>query len=1368
MPQRPDENLLGNIDDFDEESQESNPNGHFSEMDDQSSDNGSNRSSEHEIDVNELNRRPTPDGYVRCPNCWQTHFRSEVQMELHRRLCRSYYRNGLQLRVNNAIYGDVLGVNRHTRFNAVNGTGIPPIPPQRAESPPHPPPIAEPPPPRQQPQPENNANMNQPLNAGLFDNFIGFVEMADEAQNPNGYLDDDDRSTVDGDYNPDDEIEIIADEINAQPHAVVPGNAEMQPFDDTHWPCQCGRVFGTRRGIRNHFGHHRRQQRIDDGEDVAFPPAPPPPPAPPTRQLPQPEIEDRSVHDDELHDEGHIVDRNAQRHAAIPPIQPPAPPLPQPSQPENDDRSVHDDELHDEEGHIVDGINAQRHVEIQPIPNNHWPCEICERVFLSQNSMRGHLGNCRNRQRIANGEPVPPRRIRIPRVPRVPRAPRGPDLRANPHPRAFEAIDPPVLAEINARVHVPTDRLLEMAHSLSQPVFKTHWRYRARISSISLKLIDTIVHANNDNNIDLERRASMCLLILPGIMKEIEKGQKAKTSRTTVVNFLNDCDNDDDTIQAVASFADGVYRPLANRRPRQNNINHRDRLLKGAKKYTYEGRLSNAANCLSIVSDMDINAPIPEALSIEQFTEHIRHLFPPPSDHDNVTDDLPDDPLDLPDTPPATLEGEDVMYAIRRLGRGTAPGCSGWTNDLIRDVFLFCNAPTPEERKVIIIGRCNRIALFLNLMLSGKLESSIWNTTRAVLIPKDNEEWRPLGIGEVWYRLMAGTTLFNLTPELALALGELQLCVGVGDGAEIVARLISAANKHPDLCNINVDSKNAFNLFPRRLILRGIIRYCPTLLKVFLWKYKGSLPLFDSSGHNVGSCGKGTNQGDPFAMLFYAVGLQPILEAIRSRVMIHYEDLQRGDVAIPPQDRFDNVDENILNAAANRDSTEVFAFADDANVACKPQHANAVCNIVKDVFRENHIELNPDKCSISGSRAHLILNPVFPIINTTDTAFKAMGTYIGNAEVADQMLEEKIAKMLKPLSVIHHLEPKDAYPITQFCINARPVYLHKLNDPDVMERHTTRWDVAIDNGVFKMATTFSPSAVDEFDVTALDRVKIIRSLPIDTSGLGILRFKGQLGLKSYILSRARFLKYTGGSYHSLTPFFNQVAPAFNFPEDVIQAARAQDVRVGQIGDNNGDINAQQVDDDLEGLLKKCVKVVRDREWNGLHEQLLVEGHREYASILLAGKSEFSGTVFRYNNPYARLLSSDQTAEAIRLRLLLHPTAKIPRANDNFNCPWCRRVHISNVPSSYHLEHCTTCSITTLRHDKLQEAFKAFVDPILRGKPGADVQVKPVMNVVQQLDHVPALRMGDLLVRHQDGGAHNLFKVIDFTCHSVTA
>ena len=143
---------------------------------------------------------------------------------------------------------------------------------------------------------------------------------------------------------------------------------------------------------------------------------------------------------------------------------------------------------------------------------------------------------------------------------------------------------------------------------------------------------------------------------------------------------------------------------------------------------------------------------------------------------------------------------------------------------------------------------------------------------------------RPIGIGEVCRRIIGKAILEVVQPDIRNVVGTVQLCVGQEGGCEAAVhatRLLLSDNECEGV--LLVDASNAFNSLNRQVALRNVAMLCPSLATVLFNTYGGHSQLF-VDGETIYSC-EGTTQGDPLAMVFYALATIPLSRACKVDTM---------------------------------------------------------------------------------------------------------------------------------------------------------------------------------------------------------------------------------------------------------------------------------------------------------------------------------------------------------------------------------------------------------------------------------------------------------------------------------------------------
>ena len=137
---------------------------------------------------------------------------------------------------------------------------------------------------------------------------------------------------------------------------------------------------------------------------------------------------------------------------------------------------------------------------------------------------------------------------------------------------------------------------------------------------------------------------------------------------------------------------------------------------------------------------------------------------------------------------------------------------------------------------------------------------------------------RPIGVAEVVRRLLGKAIPSLAGTDVQHAAGAIQLCAGQEAGCE--AAIHSIRTIFTDSGNegvLLVDAFNAFNLLNRQVALCNITTICPSIATVLINTYRREAELFVDS--ETLYTREGTTQGDPLAMVFYALATFPLIKA---------------------------------------------------------------------------------------------------------------------------------------------------------------------------------------------------------------------------------------------------------------------------------------------------------------------------------------------------------------------------------------------------------------------------------------------------------------------------------------------------------
>eukprot|EP00117_Sycon_ciliatum_P034485 scpid45796/ scgid4762/ len=150
---------------------------------------------------------------------------------------------------------------------------------------------------------------------------------------------------------------------------------------------------------------------------------------------------------------------------------------------------------------------------------------------------------------------------------------------------------------------------------------------------------------------------------------------------------------------------------------------------------------------------------------------------------------------------------------------------------------------------------------------------------------------RPIGVGEVVRRIISKAILKVTKADTIQSVGCLQLCGGQESGIEAAIHAMREIFQQDDTEGILfADASNAFNRLNRSVCLLNVQHLCPALAVVLTNTYRQPAKLF-VDGETLQSA-EGTTQGDPLAMVMYALGTLPLIReaAAANAVQAWYAD----------------------------------------------------------------------------------------------------------------------------------------------------------------------------------------------------------------------------------------------------------------------------------------------------------------------------------------------------------------------------------------------------------------------------------------------------------------------------------------------
>ena len=173
---------------------------------------------------------------------------------------------------------------------------------------------------------------------------------------------------------------------------------------------------------------------------------------------------------------------------------------------------------------------------------------------------------------------------------------------------------------------------------------------------------------------------------------------------------------------------------------------------------------------------------------------------------------------------------------------------------------------------------CDAIAMVAQKLCSLYVDPasvSALTSSRLIALNKDPGVC-PIRIGEVVRRVIGKAILSVIMDDILEVTGSSQLCAGISSACEAVVHAVRNVYESDGAEGVLlVDALNAFNSLNKGLALRNI-HLCPSLGRVLINFYREDSSLFIGSDTLLSK--EGTTQGDPLAMVMYAVASIPLIK----------------------------------------------------------------------------------------------------------------------------------------------------------------------------------------------------------------------------------------------------------------------------------------------------------------------------------------------------------------------------------------------------------------------------------------------------------------------------------------------------------
>ena len=461
-------------------------------------------------------------------------------------------------------------------------------------------------------------------------------------------------------------------------------------------------------------------------------------------------------------------------------------------------------------------------------------------------------------------------------------------------------------------------------------------------------------------------------------------------------------------------ISDAIKNEKAQRRAyaRQNGRTSADHIETIFTKLMLEGRIRDAVRWATNNGTTKVVMPEETILTpsgkVKTALEVLEEKHPVKADvnRDALNDILRYD-LTKPESLPAIKEfdvtEEDVEKQVRLMQGSAGPTgvdahilqrlltCHGQESKRLREqcakrVELLSRTDVPWQ-KIAASRACREIAL------GTHLEEAENDDLQAMY------KIRPIGVGEIWYRLFTKLVVSKTKAEAIDQCGIDQLCTGISGGAEGAIHAVNALFEELQKDNqedqgrgepwvlLKLDASNAFNMLNRDVAILLCRVYWPSASRYVLNSYRGDPILIVRSTGGVCTLmsKEGTTQGDPMAMLMYAIGTLPLVRKLKSDHVVlcrpstrsdDYIELESIDVASIASTQIDmdatHVGAQVAPTANDHNPETVIiherprktqiAFADDINIVAPIFDALrwGIAALTEGPSFGYHV--NPDKC----------------------------------------------------------------------------------------------------------------------------------------------------------------------------------------------------------------------------------------------------------------------------------------------------------------------------------------------------------------------------------------------------------------------
>ena len=867
---------------------------------------------------------------------------------------------------------------------------------------------------------------------------------------------------------------------------------------------------------------------------------------------------------------------------------------------------------------------------------------------------------------------------------------------------------------------------------LLSPLKSLHPTWTRHIISICHELLGDMIITNNVNKNVMGTQA---LMLLPGVLeyvrdtKEIVTPTDDETPSPPIMRVV-DClrkitEHPGQAASRILWIAKSVKPPPPRRRRgmRAGDDNERSRtplsdkasaLTMTAKmnitmgKFTIAGKLLEQAEALlQRVETLgeDSGEPESDSLPLDDMIDKIRSLHPTR----NSLDDLP--PISSDPSLSMTVSRRIVLDVCRGIHSNSCAGADGWEACVLKQIFgnaedMAQGAGEDDD----LIGRLQKVINRITHGLMPKEVRYCLVRLKSVLIPKFDTGghhigYRPIGIMGHIARLIHKAVAKAAGFQAKEYLYPMQVAVNTRGGCDIV---IAAAQEAFDSGAViqAQDVKNAYQTIRRSHIDKGILEGCPGASSFFRWTYGDSFPLFDSRGNQFGECETGVPQGDPASMLLFSLGYQPLLKELDGLIKATEADYR----STYPQ-------EPDLPTGG-----KVIAFADDTIRVTSPQIAFQLVQPTIDLYVRYGLSVH--KIYLYGKNVSLLQDKP-PDVTLSEEGGLICKSGIGTTPYCLDQLQRKVQSVCIPGRAFHLLPSRYGTAHIKASTNTKLVY-HTTTSSNAIQLATIHetaqvFDDRIDDALGAI-NGFTPNPTNS----------LVRALPMNAGGLGILNNSGIQLETSRIQSKLRILEWIGDR-----PEEQNLA--------TITRQQLESITLGAHNQIPSDLDMSTLITMDYKTACATLKKARDKAYNVLAEEhasnlATCPGGGPFAALFRCNQ----GGPGRQTRAFLRFATSVYSdvdySDAAFSSLYRFHVAESPlgSANDHLYCKCNSPLPMGHDPS--HAWHCKLLQSDFIRrHHGIVRDFRTFFRNV---KPGAVTELEPAVGNDRGSYHRADLKIDD--------------------------